>query len=121
MIHTKVRISLGGIYDEIGHVPIIPISIPDRQDINKLVWAAHAKAEAYEDEIWGWPVSYTPESQEPIPYSNMQFTPAVFTIGVHPIWFVSFTWEHGKDQTPTMLLENENLVTTRSTEKELER
>ncbi len=114
MINTKVKISLGELYDEIGHVPVIPISIPDLEDIKAFAWAVHDKGAAYEAEVWGWPVSYTPEVQEPIPHSNMQFRPAVFTIGVYPIWFVSFTWEYGKEQEPSVLVEDENLVSIRS-------
>ncbi len=113
MIQTKVKISLGDIYDEIGHLPVIPISIPDLQTIQALAWAAHEQSEAYTDEVWGWPVSYTPEVQEPIPHSNLQFRPAVFTIGVYPFWFVSFTWEYGKNQAPVILIEDENLVPNR--------
>jgi len=110
MIQTKVKISLGAIYDEIGHVPLIPISIPDPQAIEALAWAAHEKGAAYADEAWGWPVTYTPEVQEPIPHSNLPFRPAVFTIGAYPLWFVSYTWEYGKEQAPVMLVEDENLV-----------
>jgi hypothetical protein len=70
----------------------------------------HRRGEAYEGEAWGWPVSYTPEVQEPIPGSKMSFQPAVFTIGAYPIWFISFTWEYGKAQEPSILIEDENLV-----------
>ncbi len=112
MIQTKVKISLGDIYDEIGHVPVIPISIPAMDEIQALVWAVHEKGTAFADEVWGWPVRYEPQVQEPVPHSNLSFRPAVFSIGVYPIWFVSFTWEYGQDQAPTLLVEDENLVTT---------
>lgn len=114
MIHTKVKISLGELYDEIGHVPVIPISIPDLEEITALAWAVHEKGKAYIDEAWGWPVKYEPEVEEPIPYSNLSFRPAVFSIGIYPVWFVSFTWENGKQQAPSVLIEDENLVTTNS-------
>jgi hypothetical protein len=110
MIQTKVKISLGDIYDEIGHEPVIPISIPAIQDIQALAQAVHEKGAAYHDEAWGWPVRYEPEVQEPIPHSKLHFRPAVFAIGVYPIWFISFTWEHGRDLAPTVLVEDENLV-----------
>ena len=45
----------------------------------------------------------------------IDFKPAVFSIGVYPIWFVSFTWEYGQDQAPTVLVEDENLVTPHPT------
>ena len=112
MIQTKVKISLGDIYDEIGHMPVIPITIPDQQAIQELASAVHERGAAYADEVWGWPVTYAPEVPEPVPHSKMTFRPAVFTIGVYPIWFVSFTWEHGKGQAPIVLIEDENLVTT---------
>jgi hypothetical protein len=73
----------------------------------------HEKGKADVDEVWGWPVRYEPEVQQPIPHSNLQFRPAVFAIGVYPIWFVSFTWEYGKDQEPAVLVEDEKLVTDR--------
>jgi hypothetical protein len=113
MSQTKVKIHLGDIYDEIGHVPVIPIHIPDMDEIQALAWAAHEKGAVYSDEVWGWPVRYESQVQEPIPHSTLDFRPAVFSIGVYPIWFVSFTWEYGQDQEPTVLVEDENLVTTR--------
>ena len=110
MIDTKVKIHLGDIYDEIGHVPVIPIRIPEMQTVQELALAAHKRGEAYADEMWGWPVRYEPETPEPVPHSNLTFKPAVFSIGVYPIWFISFTWEYGHDQPPTILVEDENLV-----------
>lgn len=110
MIETKVKINLGDIYEEVGHIPVIPISIPTMDEIENLAQTAHARALTYTGEVWGWPVSYEAEVPEPIPHSNMQFRPAVFTIGVYPIWFVSYTWEDGKAQAPTVLVEDENLV-----------
>jgi len=111
MIQTKVKISFGDIYDEIGHVPVIPISIPAMDEIQALAWAAHEKGTALADEAWGWPVRYEPQVQEPVPHSKLPFRPAVFSIGVYPIWFVAFTWEYGQEQAPTLLVEDENLVT----------
>ena len=110
MIQTKVKINLGDIYEEVGHTPVIPISIPTMDEIENLAQIAHVNALNYTGEVWGWPVCYEAEVPEPIPHSNMQFRPAVFTIGVYPIWFVSYTWEHGKTQAPTVLVEDENLV-----------
>lgn len=110
MIQTKVKINLGDIYEEVGHIPIIPISIPTMDEIEILAQTTHEKALNYSGEAWGWPVSYKAEVSEPIPHSNMQFQPAVFTIGVYPIWFVSFTWEYGKEQAPLVLVEDENLI-----------
>jgi hypothetical protein len=72
---------------------------------------------AYNDEAWGWPVRYEPEVEAPIPRSHLQFRPAVFAIGAYPIWFVSFTWEHGRDQRPSVLVEDENLVMSDSSAK----
>ena len=126
MIQTKVKIHLGDIYDEIGHIPAIPISIPDMDEIKALAWAVHTRGTVYVDEVWGWPVRYEPEVQEPIPHSNLSFKPALFCIGVYPIWFVSFTWEHGQEQAPTVLVDDENLIfdaswrTDRSTEAQVE-
>ena len=36
MINTKVKISLGEPYDEIGQVPVIPICIPESNEIRAL-------------------------------------------------------------------------------------
>jgi hypothetical protein len=110
MIQTKVKINIGSIYDEVGHVPLVPVAVPNQRDIETLAWKLHTRGEAYEGEEWGWPVSYTPEVQEAVPGSKMPFQPAVFTVGVYPIWFVSFTWEYGKAREPSMLIEDDNLV-----------
>jgi hypothetical protein len=111
MIQTKVRISLGDIDNEVGHIPLIPITIPEMTEIRALAWAAHEKGEHYTDEVLGWPVSYEPELATPVPHSTLQVKPAVFTIGCYPIWFVSLTWEQGKDQEPSLWIEDEHLVT----------
>lgn len=110
MIQTKVKLNLGDVYEEIGHTPVVPINIPTMDEIDRLAQSALAKDAPYTGEAWGWPVSYETEVPEPVPHSKQPFRPAVFTIGVYPIWFISFTWEHGKTQAPTVLVEDENLV-----------
>ncbi len=114
MIQTKVRIHLGDVYDEIGHMPEIPVSIPEMDELLRAAWVMHTRGARFDGELWGWSTSYEPEVQESVPSSRLSFRPAVFSIGAYPFWFVSLTWEHGADSPPAMFVMNENLTDTHS-------
>ena len=88
----------------------IPVALPEMDEIRRLALALHTKNKAYAGEMWGWPVSYEPESAEPPLDSKMTFTPALFFIGVWPIWYVSFTWDSGRAAEPYMLMGDEFVV-----------
>ena len=87
----------------------VPVVLPEMVDIRKLAFALHAKGQAYEAEMSGWPVSYDPGSPEPPIDSKLTFTPALFFIGVWPIWYISFTWEYGHDAEPNVVVGDEYL------------
>ena len=110
MIQTRVRIHLGDVYDEIGHIPEIPVNIPDMDEIRAAAWAMHTRGTYFDGELWGWSACYEPEVQDAVPSSRLSFRPAVFSIGAYPFWFVSLTWEHGADSPPTIFVVNENLA-----------
>jgi hypothetical protein len=88
----------------------IPVVLPEMDEIRQLAFTLHARGKAYETEMWGWPVSYDPGSPERPIDSKLTFTPALFFIGVWPIWYVSFSWEYDNDAEPHVLIGDENIV-----------
>lgn len=89
----------------------VPVVLPEMVEIRKLAFALHAKGKSYEAEMAGWPVSYDPGCIEPPIDSKLTFTPALFFIGVWPLWYVSFTWEYGHDAEPNVLVGDEYVET----------
>ena len=92
-------------------VVVIPIIIPDLQEVRDFAAQLHARGQAWQGEAFGWEAAYTPESPEPPLDSQMTFTPADFWIGESRIWFFSLMWEHGKDQAPVEFLDDRNVLT----------
>jgi hypothetical protein len=90
----------------------VPVTIPELQEIRHLAFTLHRQRRAFDGEQWGWPVSYEPESPNPPIESRLTFTPATFFIGVWPLWYVSFTWEYGRNVEPNILVGNENIQHT---------
>ena len=88
----------------------IPVALPDLDEIRRLALALHAQNKVYAGEMWGWPVSYEPESAEAPLDSKMTFTPAFFFIGVWPLWYVSLSWDSGRDAEPSLLMGDEFVV-----------
>jgi hypothetical protein len=82
----------------LADAPIIPITVPEMAKIRQLADDLHAKEQPYSGEAWGWPVIYEAEYPEAPLDSNLTYMPASFTIGVFGVWFVSFTWEHGRTE-----------------------
>jgi len=93
--NVRVRASDGD--DQI----VVPIAVPDIDDIRKLAQIIHERGQVYEDVIWGWPVHYVPSNPEPPIDSKMTFTPAGFFIGIWPVWYVSLMWEAGDEAEPS--------------------
>ena len=80
--------------------------------------ALHLRGEAYQGQMWGWPVYYEPELIEenalfalPDEGNGMKqeyrrhYSPASFTVGESGIWFFSLLWEDGRDAEPVEFLD----------------
>ena len=89
---------------------IIPVVIPDLDEVRKFAYQLHAKAKAWRGEAFGWQAEYNPQREEPPLDSNMKFTPADFCIGESAIWFFSLMWEEGKHSDPVEFLDNKNVL-----------
>jgi len=89
---------------------VLPVAIPEFEEIRQLAIVLHERGKPYQDTVWGWPVRYSPMRPEPVPDSNMNFTPADMFIGVWPIWWVSIMWEDGNDQAPNVTVGDEELI-----------
>jgi hypothetical protein len=90
--------------------PIVPVSVPDINEVKTFAQNLHQKGQAWNGEAFGWPAEYNPEKTEPPIDSNMTFTPADFCIGESGIWFFSLMWENGKDVEPVDFLDDRNIV-----------
>ena len=110
MIEAKAIVGRPTANEQLKSQMVIPIRIPEMAEIETLAYALHQKSEPFEDEVWGWEVTYDPEETTPPLDSKMAFTPALFTIGTFPIWFVSFSWEQGRDHEPEILIVDESLM-----------
>lgn len=97
-----------------------PISIPAFEDVIQLAKTLHTAGKAWEGTAWGWPADYTPEIDEKnavfegydengILHSVTEdrWSPAMFCIGVNGIWFVSLSWEKGRENEPHRYLEDD--------------
>ena len=89
---------------------VLPIALPEIEDIRKLAIVLHERGKLYADTAWGWPVRYSPWCPTPPPDSKMTFTPADFFIGLWPIWWVSLMWENGNDTEPNIAIGDEELI-----------
>jgi len=92
------------------HVSIVPIVIPDLDEVRQFAAKLHRAGKTWEGEAFGWPAEYYPEQPEPPLDSRMTFTPADFCIGESDIWFFSLLWEHGRDAEPVEFLDDRNIV-----------
>lgn len=91
-------------------VPIVPIVIPNLDEVRKFTGKLHAAGKAWRGEAFGWSAEYNPERLEPPLDSKMAFTPADFSIGENDIWFFSMTWEYGRDRDPVEYLDDRSIV-----------
>jgi hypothetical protein len=92
------------------YVSIIPIVIPDLDEVRKFAARLHAKGKSWRGEAFGWPAEYNPERPEPPLDSKMTFTPADFCMGQSGIWFFSLMWEYGKDTGPVEFLDDRSIL-----------
>ncbi len=95
---------------QIDYSPILPIVVPNLEEVNSFANLLHAMGKYWKGEIFGWPAEYTPERRRAPIDSNMTFTPADFWIGESGIWFYSLMWERGKDQKPVEFLDARGIV-----------
>jgi hypothetical protein len=93
-----------------GYASIIPVIIPELDEVRKLAAKLHAEGKPWKGEAFDWQAEYNPERPEPPLDSKMTFTPADFSIGENGIWFFSLMWEDGKDAAPVEFLDNRNIV-----------
>ncbi len=93
-----------------SHTLIVPILIPDLDDVRELANRLHSDGKFWKGEAFGWPAEYNPEQPEPPLDSKMTFTPADFCIGESGIWFFSLMWEHGRQVEPVEFLDDRNIV-----------
>ena len=105
MVTVKAKIKT---YEQ--HTSIVPIVIPELDEVRAFAARLHAEGEAWQGEAFGWPAEYNPERAQPPLESKMTFTPADFCIGESGIWFFSLMWEHGRDAEPEAYLDDRNIV-----------
>ena len=93
-----------------NYEPIIPIAIPDLNEVREFATKLHTVGKAWKGEAFGWQAEYNPEQPDAPLDSKMNFTPADFCIGESGIWFFSLMWEYGKDKNPVEFLDNRNIL-----------
>ena len=93
-----------------NYISIVPIVIPDLDEVRKLAAKLHAKGKPWKGEAFGWPAEYNPERPKPPLDSKMTFTPADFCIGESGIWFFSLMWEHGEHAEPVEFLDDRSIL-----------
>ena len=89
--------------------PIIPVVVPDLDEVRAFAHKLHKKGEAWQGEAFGWDAEYNPELTNPPLDSKMTFTPADFCIGESGIWFFSMMWERGKSTEPVEFLDDKSI------------
>jgi len=105
VVTAKARIRIRDDY-----VSIVPIVIPDLDEVRQFAAKLHAQGTAWKGEAFGWPAEYNPERLEPPLDSKMTFCPADFCVGDSGIWFFSLMWEHGRDAAPAEFLDDSSLL-----------
>lgn len=105
MATTKVKIKTHE-----NHISVIPIVIPNLDEVRKFAAKLHAERIPWKGEVFGWQAEYNPELPEPPLDSKMAFTPADFCIGESGIWFFSLMWEYGNDAEPVEFLDDRNIL-----------
>ncbi|NIV72541.1 hypothetical protein GWN26_10405 [Candidatus Saccharibacteria bacterium] len=105
MVTAKVKIKTAK-----NDSSVIPVLIPDLDEVRKFAHKLHAARNPWKGEAFGWPAEYNPQRTEPPLDSKMTFTPADFCIGESGIWFFSMMWEYGHDAEPVEFLDDRNVL-----------
>jgi hypothetical protein len=105
VVTVRARIQTGSDY-----APIVPLVIPELEQVRAFAARLHAEGKPWQGEAFGWPAEYNPQRPEAPLDSKMTFTPADFCIGESGIWFFSPMWERGRDQQPNEFLDDRNIV-----------
>lgn len=101
---AKAKIKM---YDD--YAAIVPVAIPDLDEVRAFAAKLHARKKAWKGEVFGWQAEYNPERPNPPLDSKMTFTPADFCIGESGIWFFSLMWERGGNKEPVEFLDERNI------------
>ncbi|MGH7492447.1 MAG: hypothetical protein ACREOO_08630 [bacterium] len=88
---------------------IVPIAVPNLDDVKAFAAKLHAKGKPWKGEAFGWQAEYNPVKREPPLESKMIFTPADFCIGESGIWLFSLMWERGRDAEPVEFVDDRNI------------
>jgi hypothetical protein len=96
--------------EDSAYIPVVPIVIPDIDEVKRFAAELHAKGKFWQGEAFGWSAEYHPEQSKPPLDSKMTFTPADFCIGESGIWFFSLMWEHGSHAEPVAFLDDKNII-----------
>ena len=105
MLTARVKIRMPDDY-----MPVVPIIIPDLEEVREFASKLHAKNENWQGEFLGWQAEYNAQKTTSPIDSAMEFTPADFCIGESNIWFFSLMWEHGQDAEPVEFLDDKNVL-----------
>ncbi|WP_337288805.1 hypothetical protein [Candidatus Methylomirabilis sp.] len=105
MLTVKARVP-----QQANYSPILPVVIPDVDEVRAFANHLHAAGKHWQGEIFGWPAEYTPENRKKPSGSKMRFTPADFWIGESGIWFYSLMWERGKHKEPVEFLDDRGII-----------
>jgi len=93
-----------------GYSPILPLSIPNLDEVRSFSNHLHVIGKHWQGVIFGWSSEYTPERRHKPVDSKMNFTPAEFWIGESGIWFFSRMREQRKDKEPVEFLDDRGIV-----------
>lgn len=106
MVTAQAKIKTNGDY-----AAIVPVAIPDLEEVRMFAAKLHAKKKAWRGDVFGWQAEYNPERSERPLASKMPFTPADFCIGESGIWFFSLMWENGSNAKPVEFIDAANILT----------
>ena len=90
---------------------IVPVMVPDLEEVRAFAAKLHLKKKAWRGEAFGWQAEYNLERSERPLVSKMTFTPADFCIGESGIWFFSLMWENGSRAAPVEFLDDRSILT----------
>ena len=105
MVAAKARIRIHN-----GCESIVPILIPELDEVRRFAAGLHAGGNAWAGDAFGWPAEYHPQQDDPPLDSKLSFTPADFCIGESGVWFFSLMWEQGEDAPPVEFLDDRNIL-----------